>query len=69
MFTIKHVEMNGYEGIVQAASVALMPDIENKTKTLYLYDELGHCISLGYSSGDVYVMNEAGKTVSVYHFN
>jgi hypothetical protein len=57
MQTIKHVEPNGRERLIEALSVERTPE--------------GHLVfgtEERISTGKVYVMNEAGKTVAVYDF-
>lgn len=57
MQTLKHVEPNGRERLIEALSIERTPE--------------GHLIfgtEERISTGKVYVMNEAGKTVAVYDF-
>ena len=57
MMTIKHVESNGRERVFQVDSVDRTPEGE-------LVFGTSECIT----SGKVYVMNDAGKTVAAYDF-
>ena len=78
LLTIKHVEKDGHESIQQAHSVSFVPhDEESKVKKSRLdafgctgqggaVDDDGCC---SYSSGIVYVMNDAGSTVGKYDLN
>ena len=69
MFTIKHIEKSGRESLETAESVSFEPAGEERR-----YDSVvalgGTCKVSGdynrYASGKVYVMNDAGKTVSAY---
>lgn len=79
MFTVKHVERDGFEGIVQAMDVTFHPGRDCHG------EDLGHIaefVAFGvpgpnagarldgvvrYGTGTIYVMNEAGKTVGCYH--
>ena len=65
MFTIKHIELDGYESLNQAPRISY----DNKERTVSLWERDGSSL-LGttnvYGSGIVYVMNESGKTVASY---
>lgn len=79
MFTVKHVERDGFEVVVQARDAMFHPGRQQ------CGDDPGHVaefVAYGvpgpnegarldgvvrYGSGTIYVMNEAGKTVSCYH--
>lgn len=78
MFTVRHIEENGYEGIVQAKVVNFFPhgegNVGDKTKDTEPPMVVGYeCIALTgmdttnrWSTGEVFVMNEQGKTVARY---
>lgn len=76
--TVKHVEANGYEGVIQATHVSFIPkelchaDDTNPRAEVIAYgvpalpggafqDGVGR-----FTNGMIYVMNEAGATVSKY---
>lgn len=70
--TVKHIEENGHESIMQAISISFDPSTDVMGPSLTAYgvplrpgeaDE-GGCAQ--YASGVVYVMNEAGATVGRY---
>ena len=71
MYSIRHVEKNGYESISPARSVSLDPaSKENRNRpALLAYDEKGECHDAGFGDGIVYVMNENGKTIGVYNLD
>jgi hypothetical protein len=70
MYSIKHVEDNGYESVMSAVSVSFNPE----TNELIGYGSPGPDEGarkdgvVRYSSGHAFVMNEQGKTVAVYNF-
>lgn len=70
--TVKHIEENGHESIMQAISISFDPSTDVMGPSLTAYgvplrpgetDE-GGCAH--YAGGVVYVMNEAGSTVGRY---
>lgn len=66
MFTIKHVESNGAESIRQTPWVSKNFS-ESGAEQIYCpaLDRVGETDT--FCNGDVYVMNDNGKTVAVYH--
>ena len=72
MFTIKHVEKNGHESIRQAKMVcrdsidASLTPLDGQPFQQNVYAEVDG-EPLCYGSGDIFVMNDSGKTVAVYH--
>lgn len=76
--TVKHVEANGYESVVQAASVAFIPKsqcVENHPNPAAEVIAYAVPIAAGmafedgvgrYRNGLVFVMNTGGATVSKY---
>ena len=77
MFTVRYVESDGHETIIQSNRVTAVPSQNVGGK--------GHRVSDGFASqvfydqpdgstflvdtGSVYVMNDLGKTVAVYHLD
>jgi hypothetical protein len=73
MLTIKIVRNRGtpeYREFVQEIrSVALNPESESQSghPSVSFFDALGVCVDI--FEGDVYVMNENGKTIADYNLN
>lgn len=72
MLTIKHVEKSGHESLTPAETVCFDPAIgehgEYPNGQVCAFG-VPHPVSDGcdrYSSGIIYVMNDAGRTVSKY---
>lgn len=66
MYSIKHVDDDGKENVVAAVSVGYDP----KKNELTGYGSPGSGDGVvRYTSGRVFVMNEQGKTVSLYNLN
>ena len=66
MFTIRIKDASGHEWVKEATSVSFRPsdtDGESCWVTCFYADEAPEDID----EGDVYVMNENGKTVADYH--
>jgi len=76
MLTVKHVEKDGHESIRMVHSISYQPsrleDIKGRTHsilTAYGCTDEGGAVSDGvcsYSSGKIYIMNDAGSTVGNY---
>lgn len=67
MFSVKRVLSSGHEDITQARRVSYQPAKANGTdvpETVFVEDDSGH--TQGFVEGTVYVMNDAGSTVSKY---
>jgi hypothetical protein len=75
MFTVKHVERDGHEGVVQADSVIFDPAVGENNE----YPK-GQVVAFGvpqptsdgcnrYGNGVVYVMNDRGSTVAKYNLD
>jgi hypothetical protein len=69
MLTLKYIEPNGREIIVETKSVWTEPDSSKPITQPLVYADNGdgrepHCFG-GY--GSVYVMNDAGRTVAKYY--
>lgn len=70
MFTIKHIEKSGHESLSTAESVSFVPKSDDEPRNAL--DAFGGSQNTSgekhsrFSSGHVYVMNEAGKTVGTY---
>lgn len=77
MLTIKHIEKDGHEGVIQAIQITYAPqdDTNNGAPGLTAYGSPGPdegarkdgVISFG--DGRVYVMNDNGKTVATYNLD
>ena len=67
MFTVRHEALDGYCSIFQAEKVMTKPSEMkgNVYPSQVLYEKDG--IVSAIDSGDVYVMNESGKTVADFH--
>ncbi len=66
MYSIKHVDVSGVERVVAAVSVSYDP----KKNELIGHGSPGPADGLvRFSSGHAYVMNDLGKTVSVYNLS
>lgn len=66
MLTVKHVEPTGHETIHEATDVSSAPaDRFGEAVNRVFYTRANSEVE-GITSGTVYVMNEAGKTVAVY---
>jgi len=69
--TVKHIESNGFESIVQSTHVNFIPgDTQNPTELIAF--GVAQPVSDGcnrYRNGIVYVMNEAGATVAKYEID
>lgn len=69
MYSIKHIEENGHESVMAAVSVSY----DSKRNELIGYGSPGPDEGarrdgvIRYASGNVYVMNDQGKTVAVYN--
>lgn len=69
LLTLKHIDIDGYEHIQMAHSVAYLPDKEELdafgcTQIGGAVDQHGYC---RYGTGTVYVMNDSGSTVGRYY--
>lgn len=67
MLSVKRVLASGHEDIAQARRVSYQPAKANGTdapETVFVEDENGN--TQGFIEGTVYVMNDAGSTVSKY---
>ena len=78
--TVKHVEANGYESVIQATNVAFIPkELSHPDATDPRAEVIAYGVPVApgmqagfedgvrrYSNGMIYVMNEAGATVSKY---
>lgn len=64
MFTVKWVADNGAEQLVQTKEVNYSPGSDMEFAGVSFYDLNG--VHTQWTDGDVYVMNETGKTVSHY---
>lgn len=67
MLTVKRVLATGHEDVTQARRVSYQPAKANGTdapETVFVEDEGGS--TQGFVEGTVYVMNDAGSTVSKY---
>jgi hypothetical protein len=69
MLTIKVVQEDGFEYVVEAQRVMLFPAgfSVNQTKESLQWYKDQNDIGTEIPSGHVYVMNENGKTVAKYH--
>lgn len=69
MFTVKHITVTGEELLKETEDVVcgFAPQASVSTqRELTFITRKGDAVSI--DSGDVYVMNENGKTVATYHF-
>lgn len=73
MLTIKHVEEDGHEGIMQCERVSFVPDGPDGLRALFAFgcvpansDAIRDGTAI-FGSGVAYVMNAAGATVAKYH--
>jgi hypothetical protein len=69
MFTVKVIEHDGRERLYEAESVDVRTDrtrsIPNEAMTVMFKTPSGG--EFAFDSGDIWVMNAAGKTVADYH--
>ena len=69
MLTLKYIDPTGIEIIIETKSVWTAPDSDKPITQPMVYADSGegrdpHCFS---GSGTVYVMNDAGRTISRYY--
>lgn len=76
MLTVKFVEDNGYEQIIQCQRVSFEPSAPGGERNLFAFGcephDDGGAIKNGtaiFGSGVVYVMNVGGATVAKYNLN
>jgi hypothetical protein len=70
MFTIRHLNGHGDESLFQAALVIRGSDVRNTNGENWQLEFIGadsQCVYEPIHFGRVYVMNETGQTVAVYH--
>ena len=66
MFTVRHIEPNGYEAIHQVKSVWKLPTGPGK---VVLASPIDQSEPLRFGTGTLYVMNDFGKTVATYELS
>jgi hypothetical protein len=70
MLTVRHIAPNGFEMIVQCEQVSFTPegyiDDANRARPEVFIEKKGETM-IPISDGEIYVMNDAGKTVASYH--
>ena len=67
MLTVKVRLPNGNEYIKEVASVWM--DVNDNIKHVYFYQPLGMPLGDRIEEGDIFVMNENGKTIADYHLH
>lgn len=71
MLTVKIIHPSGSESVFQAQHIILEPESPTLRKRLDFYDDKFETIVIGglgfLEYGSVFVMNDLGKTVAVYH--
>ena len=67
MFTIKIVDPHGAEYIKQVKEVLYMPPEKEKEWRVMYRDPNNGDVFYEVDEGDIYVMNDNGKTVAAYH--
>lgn len=74
MLTLKHVEQDGHEGVMQALEVSFSPTAPAPSpRLLCAFGVPGPDAgartngTVMFSSGTVYVVNDSGKTVAIYN--
>jgi len=70
MLTIKIINGNGFEEVHEVKDVFMVPSEHAKMITGYVYYFVpGESTARNVTDGDVYVMNEHGKTIADYHLS
>lgn len=70
MLTIKHVESNFHESIVEAESVGYEPRTAHNPATVFGYSVPGWANQpAAFSNGNVFVMNDKGRTIATYRLD
>lgn len=65
MLTVRHIALSGHETILETKRVATEPSLKvGGGPPVFFYEAAGEMVGL--TSGVVYVMNEAGRTIAKY---
>ncbi len=67
MMTIRHVAPSTHEMVIQTRRVELYPKFASSDEVPAVFYERDDGSSVEVTEGTVYVMNDNGKTVAVYH--